>query len=428
MIEIRMPKLNNNDSAYVLLSWLVPGGRAVNAGDPLAEAETSKAVEELVATGSGLLEPVAVAGDECVPGQLIARLHADASGLRASEALSTASPTAAAPAATISAATISAAATSAAATSAAATSAAATSTATTSTATTSTATGDPMVTAPAAALIAARGISEETVRGWGLTVVRSDDVDRLGTPAATGPAATAIATEPDEGCVTTELSRVQRGVGNAVSRSHREIPAAFTVVEVDVTDAIAAARQLTMAHRTLIGLAELTVAAIAARRTADAGCFSALSSDGRSTELRPGAHVGVTFDLGTGLFAPVVHDADSISLVDLARRLTEHRLAALRGTFREADLQGANITLTLHTEPGVIFAMPIVFPGQACALSLASPRAVAVPVGEDGFRARHLVHVGVAYDHRIVNGSQVIALLRGVKDQLESAAFLAGGG
>ncbi len=385
-----MPKLNNNDAAYVLLAWLVPGGRTVSAGDPMAEAETSKAVEELLATGTGVLEPLAAAGEECVPGQLIARLHADETSFLAAHDAPTAGGTL-------------------------------------NGAATSPTTDGPMVTAPAAALIAEWNLPDETVRSWGLAVVRRDDVERLAAPPNGNTIVVvdvAAASMADAETVTSALPRVQRGVANAVSLSHREIPAAFTVAEVDVTDALAAARTLTKAHRTLIGLAELTVAAIAARRHADAVCFAALAPDGRSTELRPGAHIGVTFDLGAGLFAPVIRDADTIGLTNLARTLTEHRLAALRGTFREHDLQGANITLTLHTEPGIVFAMPIVFPGQACALSLAAPRAVAVPDG-DGFRWRQIVHLGVAFDHRIVNGSHTGALLRGVKELLESAEFLA---
>ena len=392
MLEIRMPKLNNNDSAYVLLSWLVPDGHAVHDGDPVAEAETSKAVEELLATGSGLFEPVVKPGEECSPGQVIARLHSDEDSLRAG----------AAPVISLAAAS-----------------------------------DGPMVTAPASALIDSLGISPEVVRGWGLGIVRREDVERLAASAASSlddvsrvTAAAAVdadvvgearATAMPDVDVVTELTRVQRGVGSAVSLSHREIPAAFTVAEVDVTDALAAARALTKANRALIGLAELTVAAIAARRADDAACFAALALDGRSTELRHGAHIGVTLDVGKGLFVPVVHDADRLGIAELARTLTEHRLTAMRGTFREADLQGANITLTLHTDPGIVFAMPIVFPGQACALSLASPRAVAVPDAEGGFQARQLVQLGVAFDHRIINGSHASALLRGVKDLLESA-------
>lgn len=409
MTEYRMPKINNNDAAYVLLEWAVPDGGKVAEGDPLLEVETSKAVEELPAPSGGLVEILAEPGREYAPGALLARLHEDAGALDASRAAALA----AAPLASATAAA------------------------------TAPGTADgpgPVVTAPARALLAELGIPEEAVRALGVPLVRRAEVERLAAArAAAGAAETSSesdgsgqaarrAPEADPpGTVIAPLSRLQRAVAATVTSSHREVPAAFTAVEVDVTDALAEARALSARFGTLVGLAELTLAALAARRDTDPGCFAALTDDGAATRLVPGAHIGVTFDLGNGLFVPVVRDADRVGLGELARALMDHRMTALRGTFRDRDLQGANITLTLHTDPGVSLALPIVFPGQACALSLAAPRRVAVPDDEGTVRVRSLVQVGAAFDHRLVNGRDVVALLRGVKDGLETPLTLAAG-
>lgn len=73
-VNVTIPKLNSNDTAYVLLSWLAPDGERVRAGDAIAEIETSKAVEELVASTSGVVMHEHVPGAECRPGDVIARL------------------------------------------------------------------------------------------------------------------------------------------------------------------------------------------------------------------------------------------------------------------------------------------------------------------------------------------------------------------
>ncbi|MFJ6214978.1 2-oxo acid dehydrogenase subunit E2 [Streptomyces sp. NPDC092296] len=392
MTEYRMPKVNNNDAVYVLLEWAVPDGGKAAAGEPLLEVETSKAVEELLAPQDGLLEQLAEPGREYPPGALLARLHPDAGALEAArQAAGTETPDAAGPSPQSAA--------------------------------------GPVVTAPARALLAELGIPEAEVRALGVPLVRRAEVEQLaaarsGAAAPSAPAAARQGAEPaaeaePPGTVVTPLSRVQRAVAATVTASHREVPPAFTAVEVDVTDALAVTRALSTELGTLVGLPELTLAALAARRAADPACFGSLTGDGTAVRLVPGAHIGVTFDLGGGLYVPVVRDADRTGLGELARTLLRHRMAALRGAFRDADLQGANITLTLHTDPGIAFAVPIVFPGQACALSLAAPRAVAVPDGNGGFRARQLVHLGAAFDHRLVNGREVVALLRGVKELLE---------
>jgi 2-oxoglutarate dehydrogenase E2 component (dihydrolipoamide succinyltransferase) len=416
--EVRMPKLNSNDAVHLLAAWAVADGGKALAGEPLLEVETSKALEEVAAPTDGLLEQVAEPGREYPPGALLARLHADEEALAAARGRTAAGPEPARAAAGV-----------------------------------TTAAPGLVVTQPARALLAELGIPESRARELGVPVVRRVDVERLvagtGHPGAdhetsttavqaaaidesssrvSAPAAVvtdAVPAADPPGTVVTPLTRVQRAVAATVTVSHRTVPAAFTVVEADLTDALAAGRELSAAAGSLVGPAELTLAALAVRRAHDPACFASLTPDGTATRLLPGAHIGVTFDVGAGLYVPVVRDADRAGLGEISRTLMTFRMAAVRGAFRESDLNGANITLTLHTDPGVVFAVPVVFPGQACALSLAAPRAVAVPDGAGGFRERSLVQLGAAYDHRLVNGRDVTALLTGVRDLLQDPARLA---
>ncbi|TDC82345.1 hypothetical protein E1292_50325, partial [Nonomuraea deserti] len=78
MVEIRVPKLNTNDSAYVLVAWLARDGAAVRAGDVVAEVETSKTVEELVSEHDGVLIHLTPAGRDIAPGDPIARITSPA--------------------------------------------------------------------------------------------------------------------------------------------------------------------------------------------------------------------------------------------------------------------------------------------------------------------------------------------------------------
>ncbi|NUS11566.1 MAG: pyruvate dehydrogenase, partial [Streptomyces sp.] len=72
MAELLVPKLNNNDTEYVLTDWLVKDGEQVGAGEPVAVVETSKAAEELEAGASGTLRHLLAAGARCRPGEVIA--------------------------------------------------------------------------------------------------------------------------------------------------------------------------------------------------------------------------------------------------------------------------------------------------------------------------------------------------------------------
>src|SRR5436190_9037670 len=74
MIDIQVPKLNNNDASYVVVQWLVDDRADVAADQPVVVIETSKATDELTAAGAGTLHVAVKAGAECAPGQVIGYL------------------------------------------------------------------------------------------------------------------------------------------------------------------------------------------------------------------------------------------------------------------------------------------------------------------------------------------------------------------
>ncbi|MEV0588381.1 2-oxo acid dehydrogenase subunit E2 [Nonomuraea sp. NPDC050310] len=397
MGDVVLPKLNNNDSEYLLVEWLVGDGAPVRAGEAVAVVETSKAASDLEAVADGVLAHLVPAGTWCAPGAVLARVT-----LPGASTPGPAVPLAGAGSA------------------------------------------GPVITEPARRLMAELGVTEAEVAALGVPLVRRGEVEAVvarrdqapgsavplptdaapeGTPGggtwpperdlggAASPPERALggaATLPEAGRGgAVELSRVQRAVARAVTVSHQSIPAAYTVMRFDVGEALVRAEELTRSVRRPIGLAELTVAALARLHERFPLCYATL--DGDRAWLAETPHVGVTFDLGEGLFVPVVHDPAGLSWKELATTMMRYRVAAGTGRFAEADLAGATITLTLHTEPDVVLAVPFVFPGQVCALALTAPR-------EEG--GRTVADVGLAYDHRLINGRDAARFLTALKQEV----------
>ncbi|MGC5011947.1 2-oxo acid dehydrogenase subunit E2 [Streptosporangium sp. DT93] len=416
MTEVRVPKLNNNDATYVLVEWVAKDGQAVRAGEPLVELETSKAVEELTAELDGVVRHLLAAGAECEPGQVIATLLAEGEDPGADAAAGPAAPGAGR--------------------------------------------GEPVVTEPARRFMEESGISMEQVRALGRKVIRRADLEPLvpsssgtgpdgvrargggadtavdahtgstrtaGTVAAgtdvAGVDVTAVAglITADPGAGEADLiepSRAQRRTAEVVERSHREIPASFTAMRVDVTDALPFTRAETKRLRALIGLPELLVQATG-RLLEDFPLFFATPLDGRRARRATTAEVGVTVDVGNGMYVPVVRDAGRRPLDEIARDLTRFRGIALKGSFREQDLRDSNIMVTLHTDASITMAVPIVFPGHICALSLTSPRPETVQARDGAFVTRRVISLGLSYDHRYVNGRDAAAFLGALRTAME---------
>lgn len=79
MVEMRLDRLNVNDDAHVLQSWLVSDGASVIAGQVIAVVETSKAAVELEAASGGKIVQVANAGSTVAIGELLCLIEADGS-------------------------------------------------------------------------------------------------------------------------------------------------------------------------------------------------------------------------------------------------------------------------------------------------------------------------------------------------------------
>ncbi|WP_331744069.1 2-oxo acid dehydrogenase subunit E2 (plasmid) [Streptomyces sp. NBC_01136] len=242
-----------------------------------------------------------------------------------------------------------------------------------------------VITEAAKALIARHGIREDALRVLGKTVIKTGDVERL--VADSGKPAVA------------SVSKRQQAVADVVTESHRTIPAAFTVTKVNVGSAVDAAKAASERESTLIGLVELLVKAVGGLRAEFPAFYHA------------GTGVGVTVDVGKGLFIPVVPDPAEKSVAAIADILMEHRIKAMRSDFSERDFAGAGITVSLSTDEGVLFAQPIVFPGQTAMVSLGSTMRELV-LAEDGavVQAR-IAHIGVAFDHRVINGRDAAQFL-----------------
>ncbi|MFI6389562.1 2-oxo acid dehydrogenase subunit E2 [Nonomuraea sp. NPDC050540] len=346
MAELRVPKLNNNDTEYMIVEWLVPDGTEVHEDDAVVLVETSKATEELPADTTGVLRHAMKAGAWCRPDEVIATIGSDpAAAPTLDSARSTAEPS---PPAMPSAGS------------------------------------GPLVTAPAQVLIDQHGITPEQVASLGVHLVRRADVERLLTQADRR-----------------ELPRVQRAVARAVELSHQTIPAAYVAVRMNLTPALERASALTKEVRRPVGVAEIFVQAVAGLHGEFPLFFARL--DGNHAVLSATPDIGVTVDLGEGLYVPVVHDAAGRTLKDLAGTLMKHRLAATTGDFKESDLTGANFVVTLHTEGEVEMAIPFVFPGTAGALAVTSPA--------DGAPAL----IGLAYDHRLINGRDASLFLAALR-------------
>jgi pyruvate dehydrogenase E2 component (dihydrolipoamide acetyltransferase) len=142
-------------------------------------------------------------------------------------------------------------------------------------------------------------------------------------------------------------------------------------------------------------------------------------------ELLPLVHVGMAVALDEGLVVPVIRDADTLPLKDLASTSTRLADAARTGTLGLDDMAGATFSVTALGMAGVDFFTPVINPPNVAILGVGRIRE---GLAWDGDRPvkQHQMTLSLTIDHRAVDGAPGAAFLNTVRELLESPYRLLG--
>jgi 2-oxoglutarate dehydrogenase E2 component (dihydrolipoamide succinyltransferase) len=147
---------------------------------------------------------------------------------------------------------------------------------------------------------------------------------------------------------------------------------------------------------------------------------SAVSGD--STIYRRDINLGIAVALDWGLIVPVVRTADELSLLGLARAISDLAERARAKKLSPNDVQRGTFTITNPGVFGSYIGTPIINQPQAAVLCIGSIEkrpAVITVNGGDAIGVRTKGMISLAFDHRIVDGADADRFLADVKSTLE---------
>jgi len=145
--------------------------------------------------------------------------------------------------------------------------------------------------------------------------------------------------------------------------------------------------------------------------------------DGATITRHAEVHMGVAVALPEGLMVPVLHNADRLGLLDIAK---ESRLLAGRarkGELTPDDMSGGTFTITNMAHSVVDFFTPILKPGETGILGVG--RVVEKPVIRCGaIVARSMMGLSLTFDHRVEDGAPAAEFLKTLVEYLSEPALL----
>jgi 2-oxoisovalerate dehydrogenase E2 component (dihydrolipoyl transacylase) len=269
--------------------------------------------------------------------------------------------------------------------------------------------------------------------GPGGRIVREDLAAASGASGAGAGGAAAPAPRADVpgGSAAGETSEIKiiglrRLIAERMSEAKRTIPHFAYVEEVDVTE-LEALRQhlntkLAKGEPTFTYL-PLIVTALMRALESFPQC-NVIHDAARGVLIRHRAvHVGIATQTPDGLKVPVVRNAQSLALAQLAaeiRRVTER--ARTNKATRE-ELVGSTITITSLGKLGGIASTPIINAPEVAIIGL--NKAVDRPVVQQGAVViRRIMNLSSSFDHRFVDGYDAAAMIQALKELLEHPAMI----
>jgi pyruvate dehydrogenase E2 component (dihydrolipoamide acetyltransferase) len=402
--DVKLPDIGEGVAEGEIVRWLVKTGDAVKEDQPLVEVMTDKASVEIPAPRTGTIEAIHVEEGAMVPvGTVIISIAvaADSAPAPVMAAHGHAAPAAAAAPVAVAASS-----------------------------------GAPAkveATPAVRALAKQMGIALETIKGTGPHGrITADDVHAAASGAATPTPSSAAGASPARTAPApanaAETRQPLRGLRRKIAEHMRHslsTAAQFSfVAECDFTELLA--HRASIKARTDAAGVKLTPLAYVFRALpAVLKQFPLLNAslDDEKSEvvLKHEYHLGCATNTEEGLTVPILHHADRMTLVGVAREIARLSQAARDHKLSLDEMRGGTFTVTSTGAKGGVLATPILHHPQVAILGVHAITRKPAVVHEQ-IVIRDIGNLSLSMDHRVVDGAVGADFLYALIERLQSPA------
>lgn len=217
------------------------------------------------------------------------------------------------------------------------------------------------------------------------------------------------------------MTGVRRVTRDRMVESARTAAPVTLTSEVDATELAQMRRKLKSDGSAIVPSFDDLVSKLVAKALGEHPALNA-SIDGDDLVLHGAINVAVAVDTEHGLFAPVIHDADTLSLLELTAASAELVALARQGKLKPEQLQDATFTVTNLGMYDIDAFTPIISLPQAAVLGIGRimPRPVVIDVEAERTAIRYMTTLSLTFDHRLVDGAPAARFLQRVKQYVET--------
>ncbi|MFD0586825.1 dihydrolipoamide acetyltransferase family protein [Paenibacillus sp. GCM10027627] len=226
---------------------------------------------------------------------------------------------------------------------------------------------------------------------------------------------------PSRGETFIDVTPIRNTIARNMRQSVSEIPHAWTMIEVDVTNLVVLRNKLKDEFMKREGI-NLTYLAFLLKAVVNAiKDYPIMNSTWAVDKIIVKRDINISLAVGTedSVLTPVIKNADHKNVAGLAKEIDELARKTREGKLTLSDMQGGTFTVNNTGSFGSILSYPIVNYPQAAILTFESivKRPVVI---NDMIAVRSMANLCLSLDHRILDGVICGRFLQRVKDNLES--------
>ncbi|MFB5661983.1 dihydrolipoamide acetyltransferase family protein [Alteribacillus sp. HJP-4] len=404
--EIKMPQLGESVTEGTITKWLVKPGDKVNKYDPIAEVMTDKVNAEVPCSAAGTIKELMVKEDETVQvGSLICYIETEADTQKrkidkddAPKTEPTDSSEIASPEENTAAESLK------------------------------------HRYSPAVLRMAQDNnidLTAVTGSGRGGRITRKDlesiinnEVSSAGSSAEPGD--TDNEKHPhissNAGDAKVPLSGVRKAIASKMQQSSQEIPHAWTMVEVDVTNLVAYRNQIKQEFKRREGFPITFFPFFIKAVVESLQEFPEINSvwGGDHILQKKDINVSIAVSADNALYVPVIPHADEKSIKGIAKEVNRLAEKARNGKLSGEDMKKGTFTINNTGSFGSVQSVPIINYPQAAILSVESIVKKPVVMQGDMLAVRSMVNLCLSLDHRVLDGLICGRFLARIKEKLEN--------
>lgn len=217
------------------------------------------------------------------------------------------------------------------------------------------------------------------------------------------------------------LTGLRRRIAERMERSWRTIPHASAFDEVDASELVALRKALKpLAEQRGVRLTYMPLLIkLLLPALKEFPIFNAsLDEEKREIIYKRSYHIGIAADSPEGLLVPVLRDADTLTLLEVARQLEHLIEGSQKRTLSLQEVSGSTFTLNNIGSFGGSSGTPIINYPEAAILAVGRLQEKAI-VQNGTILARTMMPLTLSFDHRLIDGGMSGKFIARFKELVE---------